>query len=69
MRESPDIMALFIVVLYNKIVNDSATIQSLTNYKFDKSKVIIFNNGPMEVFLTEEDKAKLNNTFCSEHTL
>ncbi|CAM8087689.1 glycosyl transferase [Klebsiella michiganensis] len=65
MEESQDSMALFIVVLYNKAVVDSATIQSLANYKFEKSKIIVFNNGPMGVVLTDEDKAKLNNTFCS----
>ncbi|AWF35313.1 glycosyl transferase [Klebsiella oxytoca] len=65
MEESQDSMALFIVVLYNKAVVDSATIQSLANYKFEKSKIIVFNNGPMGVVLTDEDKEKLNNTFCS----
>ena len=52
-----------IVVLYNKKINESDTLISLLDFNFSHTKLIIHNNGPEEVFVTDYWSEKFNDKF------
>lgn len=47
---------IFLVVLYNKEVSESKTVNSLMDFDVEDFNLLIFNNGPKEISLTEQEK-------------
>lgn len=54
-----------IVVVYNKKIEDSTTIKTISKYDFGQSILIIHNNGPENINLTGDVKLALEKSFKS----
>ncbi|RJF58393.1 glycosyl transferase [Serratia inhibens] len=52
-----------VVVVYNKDIEDSITLNTLVNYDFHNSKLVIHNNGPKNITLTGDIASKINDKF------
>ncbi|AGP46915.1 hypothetical protein D3C81_20140 [compost metagenome] len=52
-----------VVVVYNKDIEDSITLNTLVNYDFHNSKLVIHNNGPKNITLGGDIARKINSKF------
>jgi hypothetical protein len=52
-----------VVVVYNKSIEDSITLNTLVEYDFLNSKLVIHNNGPKNISLVGDVARRLNDKF------
>ena len=57
---------VFLVVIYDKTLEESTTLNSFLNYQFEMSMLIIHNNGPRPILLNEGFYNKLNGVFDNQ---
>lgn len=57
---------VILVIIYNKSLCDSKTLDTISNYNFPNSKLVIHNNGPEEVIRMSPLWEKLNKCFYSQ---
>ncbi|MEL4888510.1 glycosyl transferase [Pectobacterium betavasculorum] len=57
---------IILVIIYNKTLQESMTLKTLSEYKFYNTKVVIQNNGPSEVSYDCELFVRLNQCFDNQ---
>ncbi|MFC3395027.1 glycosyl transferase [Brenneria rubrifaciens] len=57
---------IILVVMYNKTLQESTTLNTISCYKFTDTKIVIHNNGPREIIYEGEFSAKLGQCFDNQ---
>jgi hypothetical protein len=53
----------FLVIIYNKTIDESETINTLMRFHYKNSQLTIYNNGPKEIIISDEKKLQFSNVF------
>ncbi|EHD22411.1 MULTISPECIES: glycosyltransferase family 2 protein [Brenneria] len=57
---------IILVIMYNKDLQESTTLDTISNYSFNNTKLVIHNNGPREINYEGEFLAKLEHCFDNQ---
>ncbi|WP_370429473.1 glycosyltransferase family 2 protein [Klebsiella aerogenes] len=53
----------FLVVVYNKTIEQSETIKTLMKFSYDNAQLTIYNNGPRNIIISDAENQQFNNVF------
>ncbi|MCL2896208.1 glycosyltransferase family protein [Brenneria tiliae] len=57
---------VILVIMYNKALHESTTLDTISNYYFNNTKLVIHNNGPREITYEREFLSKLECCFDNQ---